>query len=186
MDVLQEDNTEEVDLAIVAPVVVEENESVVISLVTGEVSVVETSEVKKSNGKKGRPVVHPFAGRITLLREEVLKVQENPDMFMALMEETHGLNQDRVDVLGDKLDSNTMDYTFCGPIAVVIKETLAIASKYENDDTVEDVWINFKKKKIITDEKNPLYVAPVTDGKVVKNIEAYPDRLYGFVSVTFK
>jgi len=152
----------------------------IISLTTNDI------ESKSSKGKKGRPVLHPFAGRITLLKEEIQDVLNNVTKFELMMEDAHSIDEDRAALLGKKLSDKEMCYTYCGPIISVVDEVLAKLSVYQNNDDVEDIEVNFKKKKIITDEKSPLYMAPIMDGDIVKKQEAYPNKIYGFVKVKFK
>jgi|GEM_PF-4930421 len=145
---------------------------------------------KKEKKQKGRPVLHPFAGRVNLLRDEVLLALENGDAFIEQMTKEHNFDEARYAELIAAGEINTeyddIFYTFQGPIDIVLEEMQNATAKWNNNSNVILIRHDFKKKKIITDETSKLYVAPLKDDKVVKNIEVFPDRIYGYLQVRLK
>lgn len=145
---------------------------------------------KKEKKQKGRPVLHPFAGRVNLLREEVLLALENGDAFIEQMSKEHNVDEARYSELiaaGEiSTEYDDIFYTFQGPIDIVLEEMQNATAKWNDNSNVILIRHDFKKKKIITDETSKLYVAPVKDDKVVKNIEVFPDRIYGYLQVRLK
>ena len=159
-----------------------------VSLVDG--SVAEKKEAKR----KGRPAIHAFAGRIALLRDEVTAALQNGDAFIEQMQAAHKLDEQRQsDLIAAGLLDPTVDqffYTFQGPVGMVLDELQAVQNKYQDkvDAGSCSIRFDFHKKKIISNEKNPLYVAPVTQrvGQdiITTQMEALPDVIYGYASVT--
>jgi hypothetical protein len=150
------------------------NLSKVISLTDGTIT-----ETKKGN-KKGRPVKHSFANRITLLKEEVEFALENGDAFIEMMTQDHKINEERMAILiqeGELLDTNfqQMFYTIQGNISEVLNEMSDIVKRWESRGA--SARCDFKKKKIVTKETSPLYLEDV--------LEVHPDIIYGYVKISY-
>lgn len=164
-----------------------------------------TAPDKMRTAKKGRPCVHPFAGRIALLREEVAWALENGDVFIEMMNKAHKFDEERQAQLiaAGVLDPTVteMFYTFQGPIELVLKEVLAIKDRYQEQVEIGTAALrfDFHKKKTLNDpkmKKKPsaeelaLYRPPTMQrigfDDVCLQIEAFPDQIYGYVKVTLK
>jgi hypothetical protein len=133
--------------------------------------------------KKGRPVIHGFVGRITLLREEVELALNDGPAFIEMMNTSHPLSDDRwMQLVADghvSEDVTDLFFTFRGDIADVLKEVSEGMKRWET--RASNMRIDFKKQKLNPEEN------PARDGSgVIQSVAVYPNRIYGYLRVTYK
>lgn len=142
---------------------------------------------KGSGNPKGRPQLHPFAGRITFRRTEVEQALQDGPAFIEKMQQAHALDEERRAVLmADGVVSNFIEmfYTYQGPIAMVLQEMQAVINRYQDKASVR---CDFKKVNTYTDKNHEHYVPPTIDTSSgiskVTQVEAIPDRIYGYARI---
>lgn len=137
----------------------------------------------KPKRKKGRPVMHKFSGRITLLRDEVELALKDGPAFIEMMKEDHKLDAERITTLmanGELSDEFVeMYYTFQGEIQVVLDEIAATTSRWQKKAV--EIRVDFKKKRITPDEE------PIRNSEgLIEKVEVFPDRIYGYLKIVYK
>lgn len=149
------------------------------------------------NGK-GRPNIHPFAGRTYLLKDERQKALEDPASFIEQMTETYALTDERKTALSEagllKSDKE-LSFTVNGPIDMVLNQVNSIVELYSGRDDVAEVVPNISKERMVA-PSSKLYIKPTMEnagttksGKAIQKrvFEEYsPSRIYGYVTVIFK
>lgn len=141
----------------------------------------------KSGKSKGRPELHKFPGRITFLRKEVETYINDHDLFIEDMAKAHALSEERRAILmADGIITNFVEmfYTFQGPIPMVLEEMQTVIDKYKDKASIR---LDFKKVNTYTNKHDEHYVEPtykeVSGVREVTQVEAIPDRIYGYVKV---
>ena len=142
----------------------------------------------KPKAQRGRPNVHPFAGRIYLIKKELEAAMADKEAFVSLMQETYCLSDERKEELGAVLDApNEMYFTFHGEIIQVLNELHRLRALYG-----EKARVSISKERLLS-PSNKFYAAPVREvigerkGKsVYKHLfeEFSPTKIYGYVVVT--
>lgn len=165
-------------------VLVSSNLPGVVSLLTGK-----TKKSKETPGKKGRPELHKFAGRITFLRSEVEEYLKNGDAFIEIMRTEHALSAERRAQLiaeGVLPQTQEMYYTFQGPIPMVLEEMKRVIQKYSKKASIR---CDFHKVRTVTNPKKENYIEPIVkteDGiEKIVYIECRDDVVYGYVNVVY-
>lgn len=147
---------------------------------------------------KGRPQIHDFAGRTYLLKKELQEALSDVDSFINLMNSTYVLSAEREEALqeaGMIRPTNEISYTFNGPINLVIEQINETLAKYEGRDDVASIVPNISKERMVA-PTSKLYQKPIMElvGKSKSGREIHkrifeeysPERIYGYVTVTFK
>jgi hypothetical protein len=151
--------------------------------VVAETVVAETPAVKRG---KGRPNVHPFAGRPYLLKDELARAMSDKESFVALMNETHSISAERAAELGDiAAPATELNFTIQGPIIQVIDQLHKLRGIY-GDKAV----VSISKDRLVP-PTNKLYMQPITEvveingKKVTRRIyeEYCSSTIYGYVTV---
>lgn len=140
--------------------------------------------IKKS---KGRPNVHPFAGRTYLLKNEINNAMSDKKAFASLMEETYAISDERKAELGSIANPvNELSFTIHGPIIEVIDQLHRLRAVYGSKTK-----INISKERMVA-PTSKLYMQPIMEvigqknnKEVVKRLfeEYRSDSIYGYVVV---
>jgi hypothetical protein len=154
---------------------------------TSSVVSLPVEEIKKRS--KGRPCIHGFSSRAYLLKKEIETAMSDQASFIALMQKTYELSNERKEMLGSILDTpNELSFTVHGKIQDVLEQLHKIRTIYGENK----VKINISKERLLN-PKHALYVAPIKEligeknGKpVYKHIfeEFNASKIYGYATVT--
>jgi len=152
-----------------------------------EVAVAPVSEEVVVKRSKGRPNIHPFAGRTYLLKNELKLAMQDKEAFVSLMKETYPVSDERKKALGTVVNApSELSFTIHGPIRNVIEQLHKLRGIYG-----DKAKINISKERMVA-PTSALYLKPIQEvigerkGKsVYKRIfeEYRSDTIYGYVVV---
>jgi hypothetical protein len=138
--------------------------------------------------QKGRPNIHPFAGRIYLLKKELEAALADKEAFISLMHETYRPSDERKLQLGAELDTpNELSFTVHGEISQVIDQLCKLRDAYG-----DKAKVSISKERLLN-PGNALYLQPIREvigerkgKKVYRHIfeEFRADCCYGYVVVS--
>lgn len=149
--------------------------------------------IKEKRGK-GRPNIHPLAGRTYLLKEEVIGAIEDPAAFALKLQDTHSISEERAAQLttaGFLKNPNNIEITLNG----LVQDTIERATTIGSELTTQGYTVSYKisKERLVPNNaKNTTkgLVIPPTMGTVEingKNIkcitmdEFSPTRIYVYI-----
>ena len=146
-----------------------------------------TSEIKRS---KGRPNIHPLAGRTYLLKNEIDGALEDPQLFANTLADMHELSEERRNTLlaADYLQhDNNVELTINGPVLETINRAKTIGETL----TLEGYNVSFRmSKERLVPAGKPLALPRETqlieiNGKQVTQVvkdEFSPTRIYVYIT----
>lgn len=147
----------------------------------------EITDISKPKRSKGRPNIHPFAGRAYLLKDEINLAMNDKKSFVKLMEETYAVSDQRRSELGDIANpTKELSFTIHGPIIEVIDQLHRLRAIYGSKTK-----INISKERMVA-PTHKLYLQPIVevigtkDNKTIaKKIfeEFRSDNIYGYVVI---
>jgi len=143
---------------------------------------------------KGRPNIHPLAGRTYLLKEEVVSALEAPAALALLLQDAHEISEERRAVLeaaGFLKNPDNIEITMNGHVVDTIERAISLGN------TLSTLGYNIsykisKERLVPNNAKNTekgLVIAPTYDnleinGKKVKCVvkdEFSPTRIYVYI-----
>lgn len=131
---------------------------------------------------KGRPAVHDFSGRRTLLKKEENSALTDPEKFAVEMEKAHSLQASRRRLLIDygryEEVPTWVEMKLSGPVEVILN----LVGTYQDKYGKENVEIRgMEKEPIITNAADELFESPKTvstsKGLKCTYLECHPHKL---------